>query len=135
MNNLDSMIYRVKYKVLDRGENIESEIYHNNRRNYIIVTDKAAYLLKWNEKPFMAAGKMVPGIKGIGETINYELFTNQFVESLLWKDKYILFQWTDSHDVIYQLPTEEFISKSKTYLQRSGEKVLVISVADLRRWE
>lgn len=135
MTNLDSMIYRVKYKLLDRGENIESETYHNSRRNYIIVTDKAAYLLKWNDKPFFAAGAMVPGIRGIGETINFELFHKKFVEVLSWKDKYILFQWTDSHDVIYHLPTEEFIPKSKAYIQRSGEKVLVISVVDLRRFE
>ena len=131
-----SMIDNVKRRMTDRHETVVDGFFINQNRNYVIMGDQCTYLLKWNDKPFMAAGRMVPGIVGIGETVNYELYHRMFLERFAYKQcKIILFQWTDSKGVVYGQDAEIFTRKSKAYTQSNGEKVLVISVADLKRFE
>jgi hypothetical protein len=133
---LNEMISTVIVRLVANGETIESKYYTNGMRNFIIITDKAGYLLKWNDAPFMAAGRLVRGIKGIGETVNFESYHYEFTDKYAYiQDKKILFEWTATHGEIYYLEIEDFTMKSKTYIQKNNEKELVISVADLKRWE
>lgn len=130
------MIRTVLGKLRNDGHTMESVYFINGMNNYIIITDKAGYLLKWNDAPFMAAGKLVPGIKGIGETVDFDTYHKEFVDKYAYKNiKKILFEWTATKGEIYYLDTEDFTRLSKTYLQKNYEKVLVVSVSDLKRLE
>ena len=129
--NFDNMVSTVIETLRSRQEPIQQRYWTNANRNHIIVTDKRHYLLKWNDRPFQAAGRLVQGLgAGIGLTVDYETATNY--EAL--NDCHILFSWTATNKIYYQT-MEQFKQLSKPYTQKSGEREKVILVTSLKPWQ
>ena len=124
------MISKVITHLELRGEKINQQHWVNAGRNYVIVTNERTYLVKWNDKPFFAAGRLVAGLgPGIGLTIDFQTVENFSKHD----DAYILFTWTET-DHIYFQTMEGFNKLSKIHTQRNGEVEKVILVQSLLRW-
>ena len=115
-----------------RDEHIIDISRMNQNRNIIVYSTKYEYLLKWQESPFYAAGKIVFGKNGIGITVNHTVVSNWCLDPKNAFRKQLLFQWEGSG--IYYTMLEMFTDKAKIHTQKTGEKVMVILVTDLQRW-
>lgn len=134
--DLPSMITAVKYILSLKKEQIKSQYWLNNNHNYIIVTERRQYLLKWNKELFGAAGYLIKKLPpGPGLTVNR--FT---VEEFIQADRksispsYILFAWIKSYNKIYYMTTAAFDQLSEPYQQKSGEWERVVSVRNVVHW-
>jgi len=114
-------------------DNIKYKYFVNGSRNFVIETEKALYLLKWNDKPFMKAGDLIQDFDGsVGETVSQSLCEEHFMVMQPTKEKKIVFQWTDSP--VYYTEFESFMEMAKEYTQEKGEKVLVVPINRLKVW-
>ncbi len=113
-----------------RGEEKKDNWYVNNNRNYILLSDFRAYLLKWQDEPFKSAGEKVPGLMKKGWGVSVDLAT--YVEfARKYPDGWILQNWSDNNTVYY-VQREFFDYASCAYEQKNGEWERVISVRDLK---
>jgi hypothetical protein len=125
----------LKQEVINRlgKDNVQFKYFVNERRNFVIETEQALYLLKWNDAPFYKAGDLIKDFDGaVGETVSQSLCEEHFMKVQPQKEKHIVFQWTDSP--VYYTSLEEFMSMAKQYEQKGGEKVLVVPINRLKTW-
>lgn len=129
---LEDMLNEVCNVLRLRDEHIIDISRMNQNRNIIVYSTKYEYLLKWQESPFYAAGKIVFGKNGIGITVSHSVVSNWCLDPKNAFRKTLLFQWEGSG--IYYTMLEMFTDKAKIYTQKTGERVMVILVTDLQRW-
>jgi hypothetical protein len=112
-----------------RGETPVVTQFVNNNRCYLLETDFRAYLCKWQDEPFKAAGEKVPGLKkGWGVSIDLGTYLN-FAKT--YPDGWVLQNWSGTN-TIYYAQREWMDIASEVYEQENGEFVRVISIKDIK---